>query len=39
MNTVLGMKILVDIFWGPSRNWTSFRGHFYVFLGSFLKAA
>ena len=24
-------KDFLDIFWGPSQNWTIFRGHFYAF--------
>ena len=26
-----GYEDFVDIFWGSSRNWTIFRGYFYVF--------
>ena len=26
-----GYERFVDIFWGSSQNWTSLRGHFYVF--------
>ena len=32
MNILLGMVTL-----GSSQNWAIFRGHFYAFLGSFLK--
>ena len=28
----------VDIFFGPSQNWTIFRGHFYAFYGIFLTS-
>ena len=33
----LGYEDSVDIFWGPSHNWTDFRGHLYVFKGIFLR--
>ena len=32
-----GMKILWIFFGGLSQKWTIFRGHFYAFLGFFLK--
>ena len=28
----------MDIFLGSSQNWTIFRGHFYAFLGQFLRS-
>ena len=28
----------VDIFCGSSQNWTIFRGHFFAFLGIFLRS-
>ena len=32
----LGYEDFVYIFWGPSQNWTIFRGYFYAFKGLFL---
>ena len=35
---VFGYEDFVDIFWGPSQNWTIFRGHFYAFYGLFFRS-
>ena len=34
----LGYDDFVDILWGSSQNWTSFRGHFYAFQGLSLRS-
>ena len=31
----LGYEDFVDIFWGSSQNWTSFRGHFSMYFKVF----
>ena len=33
----LGYEDCVGIFWESSRNWTSFRGHFYALSGIILR--
>ena len=37
-NYFFGYENFVDIFLGSSQNWTIFRGHFYAFLGLFLRS-
>ena len=38
MNIFFGCEDFVDIFWGSSKNWTIFWGHFYAFYGFFLRS-